>query len=114
LLIHAAKKNDREIQDFIHSRGCTNTLLRHGVRADDEPGVHLAFGAIIGRVDLIGCSRMDRMPEPSEREQMWGNWAPDRYAWERGPNPVIFGDPIPYQGTQGLFECRYKSTEVTA
>jgi len=104
LLVHAAKKNDREIQDFIHSSGCTRALLRHGFRADDEPGLHLTFGAIIGEVDLIGCSRMDRMPEPSERERSFGNWEPERYAWERGSRPHLYRTPIPYRGAQGFFD----------
>lgn len=104
LLVHAAKKRDGEVMDFVHSSGCTRTLLKHGVRADDEPGLHLAFGAIIGRVDMIGCHKMSTLPEPSEREAMWGNWAPDRYAWERGKNPVIFKQPIPYRGSQGFFD----------
>lgn len=99
LLIHAAKKRDGEVREFIGPRFLEETLWkRHGLTAKD-----LHFGAIIGKVDLIGCSRISRMPPPSEREEMWGNWTPERFAWERGPSPVIFPEPIPYRGQQGFF-----------
>jgi hypothetical protein len=99
LLIHAAKKQDREVTDFIGSGGFRRALDSHGITVEA-----LHFGAIIGEINLVGCSQMSRMPEPSEREQMWGNWEPDRYAWERGPKPVIFRQPIPYRGSQGFFD----------
>jgi hypothetical protein len=48
---------------------------------------------------------MDRIdPWPSDREQMAGNWSPERYAWERGPSPVRFPRPVPFVGSQGFFE----------
>jgi len=99
LLVHAAKKKDGEVKEFLGASGVIRTLHAHGLEVSD-----LAFGAIIGRVDLIGCSRMDRMPEPSERERMWGNWEPDRFAWGRGPSPRLFPAPIPYKGEQGFFD----------
>lgn len=98
LLVHAAKKDDAKNRPYLTSSGFKEALRRHGLTSES-----VQFGAIIGRVDLIGCSRMDRMPAPSESEEMWGNWAPDRYAWEREVNPVIFGTPIPYKGQQGFF-----------
>lgn len=97
LLVHAAKKCDGEVLDYLNCSGFREVMKRRGIE-------RIAFGAIIGRVDLIGCSRMDRMPEPSDRERSWGNWAPDRFSWERGPNPVIFPEPIPYRGSQGFFD----------
>lgn len=99
LLVHAAKKKDGEVKDFLGASGVIRTLQAHGLEVGD-----LAFGAIIGCVNLIGCSRMDSMPEPSERERMWGNWEPDRFAWERGPSPELFLSPIPYRGAQGFFD----------
>lgn len=99
LLVHAAKKQDGEVRDFMNSFGLREVRRARGLELEDFP-----FGAIIGEVQLIGCSRMDRMPEPSEREQMWGNWAPDRFAWERAANPIRYKDPIPYRGAQGFFD----------
>lgn len=98
LLVHAAKKKDGEVRNFLGSSGLRSALDRHGIDINGN----LGFGAIIGKVNLIGCSRMSRMPEPSERESMWGKWSPDRFAWERGPNPIRFS-PIPYRGSQGFF-----------
>lgn len=99
LLIHAAKKTDGEVMDYLVSRFFLATLERHGLKESD-----VRFGAIIGRVDLIGCSRMDQMPPPTEREKSWGNWEPNRFAWERGPKTEIFDSPIPYRGQQGFFD----------
>jgi hypothetical protein len=98
LLIHATKKQDGEVKDFIGSREFRQAMRRHGLTESD---IH--FGAIIGKVDLIGCSLMSRMPEPSRRERMFGFWSPYRYALERGPRPVIFDRPIPYRGSQARF-----------
>lgn len=100
LLVHAAKKQDEEILDTIYNSPIRTALVRHGLGGITE----LTFGAIIGQVDLIGCSRMDRMPQPSEREQSLGDWSPERFAWERGPKPVLFANPIPYRGSQGFFD----------
>lgn len=101
LLVHAAKKKDGEVRDFLKSTGVKETFWeRHGITDLEN---ELPFGAIIGVVDLIGCSRMDRMPEPSERERMWGNWEPDRFAWERANRPIMFPVPIPYRGEQMIF-----------
>lgn len=48
----------------------------------------LPFGAIIGRVGLVGCCRMRDMPAPTPKERELGNWSPDRYAWQF-ENPVL-------------------------
>lgn len=98
LLVHASKKLDSENRGFIHSSGFEAVLERHGLTLGD-----LSFGAIIGRVELVSCRRMDSMPPPSYGEEMWGNWTPERFAWERGPNPR-FIDQIRYKGQQGFFE----------
>lgn len=100
LMVHAAKKRDGEVRDYLECRYFRERLAAHGLTPSD-----LAFGALIGKVYLIGCSRMDRMPEPSERERMAGNWEPDRFAWERAPHPVLFSNPIPFRGAQGLFDA---------
>jgi len=99
LLVHAAKKQDGEVREYLNCSGFKEALKRHNLTMAD---VH--FGAIIGEVNIIGCCRMDRMPEPSERERSWGNWEPHRYAWERAPNPTIFPNPMPYRGQQGFFD----------
>jgi hypothetical protein len=74
-----------------------------GETPDDMP-----FGAIIGRVDVVGCVAKDRLG--------FRRTVLERYPWLRdhvhaeGPycivleNPVRFETPIPYRGQQGLFE----------
>jgi len=99
LLIQAAKKRDGEVRNFLEARFVHERLAAHGLSVDD-----LVYGAIIGQVNVIGCCRMDRMPEPSERERMFGNWEPGRYAWERHSAPTLFRTPIAYRGAQGLFD----------
>lgn len=99
LLVHAAKTNNAEVRDFMGSSGLRKVRSEHGLELED-----FQFGAIIGKVDLVGCYLMSRIPEPSEREETWGNWTPTRYAWERGGKPIRFAEPIPYRGAQGLFE----------
>lgn len=96
LLVHAAKKQDGEVRAAFRDEELVADLL-------SVDFIGASYGAIIGQVDLIGCSLMDRMPQPSEREARWGNWHRDRYAWERGPNVIVFPRPIPYRGYQGFF-----------
>ncbi len=101
VLVHAAKKRDGEVREALESRYFRERLAVHGLTPDA-----LAFGALIGRVYLIGCSRMNVMPEPSEREFQAGNWSPERFAWERMPNPERFETPIPWTGKQGFFDVQ--------
>lgn len=108
LLVHAAKKRDGEVRDALAGGPLVSALLRHGFRADDEEGRHLAFGALIGCVDLIGVRRTENV-DVSERERSAGNWQPGRYAWERGPKPLLFETPIPWKGSQGFFEVECAS-----
>lgn len=100
LLIHAAKKRDGDVREALECGGYFESrLVRHGM----SPAA-LAFSALIGIIDLIGCHRMRNIPEPGERESMAGHWAPERYAWERGPNVRIFDAPIHYRGSQRFFD----------
>lgn len=97
LLIHAAKKRDGAVHLAFQDDELLDDLM-----SVDLIGLH--YGAIIGQVNLIGCSLMSRMPQPSEREARWGDWHPERYAWERGPEYIVFPKPIPFKGSQGFFE----------
>ncbi len=99
VLVHAAKKRDGDVREALEDSYFGERLAAHGINMHDLP-----FGALIGAVHLIGCSRMDRMPEPNDRERDAGNWDSRRFAWERGPSPVTFKTPIPYKGSQGFFE----------
>ena len=103
LLVHAAKKRDGEVREFLQARGVHERLAAHGLTVAD-----LNYGALIGKVRLIGCCQMRNMLSAyqalSERELSFGNWEPERYAWERAARPVLFRKPIRYCGSQGLFD----------
>ncbi len=103
LLVHAAKKKDREIIEAVYDDEIIAALIRHGIHGPEQ----LSFGAIIGRVNLVSCDRMADLCDqwtPSEKEQAFGDWQPERYAWKRGPNPTMFPLHIPYRGQQGFFD----------
>ncbi len=98
LLVHAAKKRDGDVRYALEDEEIIARLKLHNIAPAD-----LAFGAIIGKVDLIDCRSMAGMPKQSKTEYLWGNWTSARFALQRGMNPVIFREPIPYRGEQGLF-----------
>ena len=97
LLVHAAKKKDGDVKYAFEDEDICADLM-----SVDIVGMH--YGAIIGQVELVDCQPMVRLPEPSDRERRWGNWSPERFAWERGPNYTVFAEPIPYRGQQGFFD----------
>ena len=66
LLVHAGKRKDRKVKEGF--RKFAHELSRHGIH-DIEA---LAFGALIGKVDLIGCYKMLTLPEPNARERKAG------------------------------------------
>ena len=97
LLIHSAKKCDREILAAVNE--LAPVLIPFGILGPAD----LSFGAIIGRVQLVACLRMRDMPLPSENERALGDRAPDRYAWGFA-KPELFRAPIGYRGSQGFFD----------
>jgi hypothetical protein len=98
LLVHAGKRKDREVTDGV--RKFARELSRHGIHSIED----LTFGALIGKVDLIGCHKMSTLPEPDARERKAGVWHPERFAWKREAKPCLFTVPIPYRGALSLFE----------
>jgi hypothetical protein len=103
LLIHAAKKHDAEIREVIWKLA---PFLR-------DAG-SLAFGALIGRVDMSGCHLIrGDFPCPSEKERALGNWVKGRFAWEFA-NPERFTAPISLKGSQGFFEVAPEALIVPA
>lgn len=74
---------------------------------DDEElaratGFPLVFGAIVGRVELVGCVQAFRYrkmyPEHADSEHVNGPWC-----WILR-DPVRFKEPIPWRGALGLFD----------
>lgn len=72
----------------------------------------LPTGAIIGTVAVTACEKTETIFPPGKmlgdmtcHERMnyqCGDFYEGRYAWE-GRDPVIFDQPIPYRGAQGIF-----------
>ena len=138
LLIHSAKKWTGDLQRICLTAPFRQTLAETGIpippaphswttednRRLKEDGYGLAFGAIIGRVDVVGCfpaeevritesSRYHETPilderpgaklEISSREQAFGDYSIGRWAILCA-SPVRFPEPIFLPGMQGIFE----------
>jgi hypothetical protein len=79
LLIHAGKSRSR-IGDY----------------GEGEPSESsLVFGAILGRVELVDCVRVERVAGQPFAEGPW--------CWILR-NPVAFDEPVPYRGAQMLYD----------
>lgn len=99
LLIHASKNWDQKGYEFIIDR-----------MDDYVPSKgHHVFGAIVGRVEMIGCV------DWHDSRWFFGDWG---YLIE---NPVEFGKPIPYPGQlfpfdvpEGILEGRIRADEKQA
>jgi len=93
LLIHAAKGFPKYARDFASTE---RTLGRGNVR--------LAFGAIIGKVELVNIYRTEEIAfKLSATERLYGDYSEGRFAWEIS-SPTLFAEPIPYRGQLSLFE----------
>ena len=88
LLIHAAKKWDRDLRE---------TAEIGGLPAD------LPLGALICTAMLVDIRPTEQLAGISADERWWGNYGPGRFGWlleDVEPLPA----PIPYKGLQGLFD----------
>lgn len=70
----------------------------------------LAFGAIVGVVDLVDCKYTgDGLAKPpwvdalSRTERLFGSFGRRRFGWE-AKDAILFREPIPMRGKQGLFD----------
>ena len=93
LLIHAAKKvvgwPSMDIQELFWE--------------DDiafQPS-DLPLGAIVCKVDLVGCEEIFIHTRPKGIERILGDYTSGRFMWIT-ENPISFG-PIPFRGSQGFF-----------
>lgn len=103
LLIHASKKWSGDQQYMYGDRYFHDSLMRHFGRIPMAQDC-FDFGAIIGRVDLVNCVRVETIRESlGLRERSFGNYENGRYAWQFS-DPIQFAEPLVYRGNQGLFE----------
>ncbi len=64
------------------------------------------LGVIVGTVEIVACIRTEGVYGgclPNRRDFQMGNFEPGRFAW-RAKRPIMFAEPIPYKGAQGLFD----------
>ena len=93
LLIHAAKGFPKYAKDF----AMTERSLGRG-------NARLAFGAIIGKVELVNIHRVESIALNSNSiERLYGDYSSGRFAWEF-INPVLLSLPIPYRGQLSVFD----------
>jgi hypothetical protein len=93
LIIHAAKGFPKYAKDF----AMTERALGRG-------NTRLAFGAIIGKVELGRIYRTEFIaPQLTGLERLYGDYSSGRFAWEF-INPVLFKEPIPFRGQLSVFD----------
>lgn len=91
LYIHASKKVSKE--DLGKHEDCVRLL---------EP---LTYGAVLGYVELVNIQPawFVKRRTKNDIELYRGDFSDGRYAWVLH-DPVLFKEPLPYRGQQGLFE----------
>jgi hypothetical protein len=104
LAIHAAKKWNDDLQDICHTKTFVNAIKPEGVEFYEfYLRSVLAFGCIIGTVDLTDCIEVTASNIPQSPERDFGNYEIGRYMWIC-ENAQLLEKPVPYKGMQTLFE----------
>lgn len=101
LLIHAAKRFGADQRSACLSEPFRSVLRNWGgfTSLGDLPR-----GAIIGCVKLVAVYRAEKMRDVVPKQELtFGDFSSGRYAW-RLETPYRFETPVPYRGSQGLFE----------
>jgi hypothetical protein len=96
MAVHAAKRPEKRLDPQLLSI----------VRADfgDDWFDKLPRGAVIGRVWLTGCVRINDALRTSTTidDLVCGNFATGRFGWKRSTFEAL-KEPVPYRGLQGMF-----------
>lgn len=123
ILIHAAKK------PYIDGIALMNLeALEYLKKALNLPAVKiesdwtaytnkLPSGVIIGKAVLTDCQQIDQEYEDFIKnicpaEYAFGDFTPGRYAWVM-EDPVLFNNPIPARGSQGLWNWEGELSDAT-
>lgn len=129
LLIHAGLKWNGGLLKMCQAAGPIKDALA-ALGVDEKTGYSsgarqklrrplLPFGAIIGRVELVGCyptTSVRMVSDPSHdvralgdileitpKEEAFGDFGAARFAW-LCRNPVVFAEPYSRGGMQGIFD----------
>lgn len=106
ILIHASKKPYSQVRKILPTkdRRYIEDLLQINRVNGQE---HVPTGVIVGKAELTGCMKITEsfrsgLANIRPEELILGDFTPGRYAWimER---PVLFKEPIPAKGMQGLW-----------
>ena len=108
LLVHAAKtkRGMGSISGICSEDHIEKALARHGFNEDNLP-----LGAIIGKVDLIGCCSTNDVQPVNANETHFGDWGPGRFCWEAA-NPQCFAVPVPCKGQRGFWNVEWPAGEA--
>lgn len=137
LLIHAAKTWNFDLDRICRSEPFRAALESFGVAFPDPDRTDrrfrlpprprgLPFGAVVGRVEVLDCVRIEPFrksyerpetpqfvvpPYPRENEFAFGDYTPGRWAW-LCVNAVALDTPVACVGRQGVFEVEDAVEEV--
>lgn len=77
----------------------------------------LPRGVVLGMVELVDClptcQGASWIDELSQQERSRGNFEPWRYGWKL-THPVLFTQPIPWKGGQGLRDASAELISLVA
>lgn len=106
ILIHASKKPYSQVRKILPTkdRRYIEDLLQINHVNGQE---HVPTGVIVGKAVLTGCIKITEtfrngLASTVPEELILGDFTPGRYAWIM-ENPVLFKEPIPAKGMQGLW-----------
>ena len=97
IAIHAGKKWDDEIL-----RECLSGPLAAALCAADVEPASLPRGAFVGVAEVVACVPTGGAVQPCGLEEAVGDWTPGRFVWDCN-NAVLFAEPIPARGFQGIW-----------
>lgn len=104
LAIHAAKKWDPQLQAICHTKPFVEAIKPANVEFYEFYLRNtLAFGSIIGTVDLVDCIEMTSSNLPTSPERDFGDYGIGRFMF-KCENAQLLEKPVPYKGMQTLFE----------
>ena len=104
IAIHAAKKDPGKLQISGKFEAARGELEKAGLA-----WCLLPTGCIVATAELVNCWRIGtNTGVVSEKEKLFGDWTPGRYAWELA-NVQMLPEPIPAKGKQGLWNWGAKS-----
>lgn len=124
IAIHAAQRQPRAVMRELPVKTQQEIFDALYKYLDIQSGalVRLKTGAIIAMAELVGCHKITNIGwsgtpgrriawvdselsshYPTEREKLFGDWTPGRYAWEI-TNVKLLDAPIPAKGKQRLWE----------